>query len=80
MDNGQLFMNVIYVVVMKTKDDVSDEIIVFLFNSKNIKRISLSFFHVSIAVMNACQRKQNAFFVSSAASRRECRHHSAALL
>lgn len=34
---------------MKTKDDVSDEIIIFLFNSKNIKRISLSFFHVSIA-------------------------------
>lgn len=33
---------------MKRKDDVSDEII-FLFNSKNIKRLSLSFFHVSIA-------------------------------
>lgn len=77
MDNSQLFMNLIYVVVMKTKDDVSEEIIIFLFNSKNIKRISLSFFHVSIAVMNACQRKQN---VSSAASRRERRRRSAALL
>lgn len=33
---------------MKRKDDVSDEII-FVFNSKNIKRLSLSFFHVSIA-------------------------------